>query len=103
MRFLFKAEWPVKAGNAAIKEGHMPDTLRAILDELKPEAAYFLASEGMRTSLLGGEPRRRLRNSALAEPWFHAFHAAVELVPVMTLDDLKKAGPAIEKAVKKFG
>ncbi|MGO8690655.1 MAG: DUF3303 family protein [Thermoguttaceae bacterium] len=103
MRFLFKAQWPVKAGNAAIKEGHMPDTLRAILDELKPEAAYFLASEGMRTSLLVVNLDDASEIPALAEPWFHAFHAAVELVPVMTLDDLKKAGPAIEKAVKKFG
>ena len=81
----------------------MPDTLRAILDELKPKAAYFLASEGMRTSLLVVNLDDASENSPLAEPWFHAFHAAVELVPVMTLDDLKKAGPAIEKAVKKFG
>jgi hypothetical protein len=39
----------------------------------------------------------------LAEPWFHAFQASVEIVPVMTPDDLKKATPAIKKAVKKYG
>ena len=102
MRFLFKAQWPVKAANAAIKDGDMPETLRSILDEVKPEAAYFLASEGMRTSLLVVNLDDAV-HSRLAEPWFHAFHAAVELVPLMTLDDLEKAGPAIEKAVKKYG
>jgi hypothetical protein len=40
---------------------------------------------------------------ALAEPWFLAFHASLEIVPVMVLDDLKKAGPAIKQAVKKYG
>jgi hypothetical protein len=40
---------------------------------------------------------------ALAEPWFHAFKASLEIVPVMVPGDLKKAGPAIEPAVKKYG
>ncbi len=37
---------------------------------------------------------------AMAEPWFHAFEANVDIVPAMNLDDLKKAGPGIKKAVK---
>ena len=40
---------------------------------------------------------------ALAEPWFLAFQASIDIVPVMTPEDLKKAGPAIEQAVKKYG
>ena len=39
---------------------------------------------------------------AIAEPWFLAFNASIEIHPVMTLDDLAKAGGAIENAVKKF-
>ena len=41
MRFLLKAEWPVEAGNAAIKDGGLSKTLGSILDALKPEAACF--------------------------------------------------------------
>ena len=56
MRFLLKAEWPVEAGNAAIMGGKLADKLRSISGEkegeLKPEAAYFLASNGKRTALL---------------------------------------------------
>ncbi len=40
---------------------------------------------------------------AIAEPWFLAFHADIELHPVMVAEDLAKAGGAIEKAVKKYG
>jgi hypothetical protein len=39
---------------------------------------------------------------AIAEPWFLAFNASVEIHPVMIPDDLAKAGGAIENAVKRY-
>jgi hypothetical protein len=39
---------------------------------------------------------------AMAEPFFLAFNAKVEISPAMTLEDLKNAGPGIENAVKKY-
>ena len=38
-----------------------------------------------------------------AELWFLRFRASIEIVPVMTLDDLSRAEPAIKEAVKKYG
>jgi hypothetical protein len=103
MRFLLKAEWQVEAGNAAIKDDSLSKTIESILDDLKPEAAYFLASNGKRTALLIVDMKDASQIPALAEPWFLAFKASLEIVPVMVPDDLKKAGPAIKKAVKKYG
>ena len=103
MRFLLKAEWPVEAGNAAIKDGSLSKTIESILDDLKPEAAYFLASNGKRTALLIVDMKDASQIPALAEPWFLAFKASLEIVPVMVPDDLKKAGPAFEQAIKKYG
>jgi hypothetical protein len=39
----------------------------------------------------------------IAEPWFLAFNAAIEIHPVMRPEDLARAGGAIDKAVKKYG
>jgi hypothetical protein len=103
MRFLVKAEWPVEAGNEAIKDGSLSKTIGSILEDLKPEAAYFLASNGKRTALLIVDMKDASQIPALAEPWFLAFKASLEIVPVMVPDDLKKAGPAMKQAVKKYG
>jgi hypothetical protein len=40
---------------------------------------------------------------AICEPWFLALNANVECTPAMVPDDLRKAGPDIEHAVKNFG
>ena len=72
------------------------------MDDLKPEAAYFLASNGKRTAYVFVDMKDALEIPALAEPWFHAFQASVEIIPVMTLNDLKKAEPAIKKAIRKY-
>lgn len=40
---------------------------------------------------------------AIAEPWMLAFNASIEMHPVMVPEDLQKAGPSIEQAVKKYG
>ncbi len=103
MRFLLKAEWALEAGNAAIKDGSLPRTVESILADLKPEAAYFLVSNGKRTALLVVDMNDASQIPAFAEPLFHAFKASLEIVPVMVAEDLKKAGPAIEQAVKKYG
>lgn len=103
MRFLLKAEFPVEAGNAGIRDGSLPKKIQSILDDLKPEAAYFLASNGKRAALIFVDMQDPSQLPAVAEPWFLAFNASVEAVPAMVAEDLRKAGPAIEQAVKKYG
>ena len=39
---------------------------------------------------------------AIAEPWFLAFNASIEIHPVMIPEDPARAGGAIENAVKKY-
>jgi len=78
-------------------------TLFGFFNDLKPEAASFLASNGKRTAMLFVEMQDASQIPALAEPWFLAFQASIEMVPVMIPEDLKKARPAIEQAVKKYG
>lgn len=103
MRFLMKVSFPVEAGNKAAKKGSLGKTIESILAEQKPEAAYFLAVNGQRTGLIFLDMQDVSQIPSLAEPWFLSFNASVEIHPVMTPDDLKKATKDIEKAVKKYG
>lgn len=102
MRFLVKVSIPIQKGNAAISDGSLPQTIKSILTEQKPEAAYFVEDNGTRTGYIVVDIRNASDLPAMAEPWFLAFDARVEFHLAMTPDDLMKAGPAIEQAVKKY-
>jgi hypothetical protein len=103
MRFLVKVSMPVVKGNDRIKDGSLPKAIKGILDDLKPEAVYFTEEYGDRAMLLVvnmNDPSEMVR---IAEPSFLAFEASVEFHPVMALEDLMKAMPDMERAVKKYG
>ena len=99
MRFLMKVSFPVEAGNASAKKDGFK-AIQQILEQQKPEAAYFLAVEGQRTALLIVNLNDASEIPSFAEPWFLALSASIDFSPVMLPADLQKAGPAIEQAVK---
>ncbi len=103
MRFIVKARMVVEAANALARQGKLGSTIQSIVEDLKPEAAYFVADEGQRTAILVVNMEDASQIPAIAEPWFLAFNAEIEATPAMVAEDLEKAGPAIEQAVKKYG
>ncbi len=103
MRFLLKVVMDVEAGNRLAKAGKLGTTIQSILEELKPEAAYFLDTEGQRTGLIFLEMQDASQIPAIAEPWFLALNANIEIHPVMVPGDLAKASSAIKAAAKKYG
>ena len=103
MRFIVKARMDVEAANALASAGKLGSTIQSILEELKPEAAYFVADEGQRTAILVINMEDPSELPAVVEPWFLAFNADIEATPAMIAEDLEKAGPAIAQAVKKYG
>ncbi|MGA8443439.1 MAG: hypothetical protein WB762_13540 [Candidatus Sulfotelmatobacter sp.] len=102
MRCLLKVSIPVVTGNATICDGSLGTTIESILADLKPEAAYFAADNGKRTGFIFFDLKDTSQIPAVAEPWFLAFDAHIEFYPAMNLEDLKKATPGIEKAVKNY-
>jgi hypothetical protein len=103
MRCLLKVSIPVEQGNTAITDGSLPKTIESIIAEFKPEAAYFTAESGKRTGFLFFDLKDTSQIPAVAEPWFLAFNADVQIHPAMNLEDLKKATPGIERAVQNYG
>src|ERR671911_765978 len=102
MRFLLKVNIPVESGNAAAKAGKLGTTIQSILADLKPEAVYFTDDNGQRTAFLFLEMKDASQIPAIAEPWFLALNASIEIHPVMIPDDLARASGSIEAAAKKY-
>ncbi|MFQ5930554.1 MAG: hypothetical protein ACE5MK_12735 [Acidobacteriota bacterium] len=102
MRVLLKASIPVEVGNQAAREGKLAETVQSILDEQKPEAVYFLAENGTRTALVFLDLESAAQLPKVAEPWFLAFNARIEVTPAFTPEELPAVGADIEQAVEKY-
>ena len=101
MRFIMHVSMPVEKFNEALRDGSAAKKLGRILEETKPEAAYFTAKDGRR----GGYIIVNISNASeiprLVEPWFLNFNATVEFMPAMIPEDLQKAG--LDEIAKKWG
>ena len=102
MRLLLKVSIPTEIGNARVIDGSLGRTIESILNDINPEAAYFAEEQGNRTGFIFCNIKDESEIPAIAEPWFLAFSARVELHPAMTVADLKKAAPGFERAIKKY-
>ena len=103
MRILMKVTIPVEDGNAAVIAGTLGSTIGSILGDLKPESVYFAEENGARTGFVVVNVENASQIPALAEPWFLAFNAKVELHPAMNVEDLKNSASAMESAARKYG
>jgi hypothetical protein len=104
MRTLMQISIPVEAGNAAARSGAFGASFQKLLQDMKPEAAYFTAMpNGERGGFIVFDLQDTSQIPAIAEPFFLAFNARVNFYPVMNAQDLANAGPGIEKAVKAYG
>ena len=103
MRFMLKFRIPVDKGNTAAKDGSLGRIIESILEDLKPEAAYFTDMEGARGGYLVVNMDDTSQIPAIAEPLFLGLDATIEFHPVMTPDDLARAMPALEEAARNYG
>ena len=90
MRTMIRFTVPVDAGNKAIQDGTLPKTINAMMERLKPESAYFYAERGVRAGIMIVDFKDVSDIPAIAEPLFIGLSAAVEFIPVMNADELKK-------------
>ena len=92
MRFLLHISLPVDKFNQAVRDGTVGEKMRRILEETKPEAAYFCAKDGKRGGFLVVNMSDASEIPRFAEPWFLLFDATVEFLPTMTPQDLQRSG-----------
>lgn len=104
MRMMVQMSIPVESGNQAARDGSLGRTTQKIIAALKPEAAYFFATEdGQRGGYMVFDMQDASQIPSIAEPLFLAFNAKLKFTPVMNAQDLANAVPSIEKAVKEYG
>lgn len=97
MRVMLRAHLDTAAGNAAIKNGRLPQIMQAMTERLKPEAAYFGPSEGGRSCTFVFDLQDSSLMPSIAEPLFEELGAKIEIQPVMNGEDLKKGLAALQK------
>ena len=103
MRYLMKFRIPIEQGNAALRDPQFGAKMVDCLKEIKAEAAYFTPIDGQRGAYVVVNVNDASQIPAIAEPLFLWLNADIEWTPVMTPEDLMKAGPVIGAAVKKWG
>ena|SRR6266404_5544723 len=102
MHFLVKVTIPVQAGNKLIRDPKFGKRMEEILGDIKPKSTYFAVDGGQRTIYLIVDISDASRLPAVAEPFWLAFEASVECIPVLTDKEFQKAAPYIERAAKKY-
>ena len=91
MRMMLKAVVGTEAGNETVRNGTIAKIIEQTMQQLHPEAAYFLTSdEGHRSCLMVFDLDDPARIPAISEPFFQSGADRVTLQPCMNLDDLQR-------------
>ena len=103
MRMMIKFSFPVDAGNAAIRTGKVEKVFQQLIEDLKPEAAYFHAVDGDRGGFFVVNMQESSQIAEIAERLFFGVSAKIELLPVMTADDLRKGLSGVQATIQRYG
>ena len=96
MRTLMKVTLDVVASNKGILDGSLPKLMQSTMEKLKPEAAYFLLTDGCRSCIMVFDMKDPSEIPSIVEPFFLNLNAKVELTPAMNAEDLQKGLMAIQ-------
>ena len=96
MRMMFRWTVPAAKGNQAIEDGSLMSSIEDLLEQLEPEAAYFMPKDGKRSGMIVFDMTDPAQIPQIAEPLFQQFEAEVEFAPVMNADDLRRALSGIQ-------
>jgi hypothetical protein len=103
MRVMIKFAFPIDAGNAAIRTGKVEKVFQQLMEDLKPEAAYFHAVDGDRGGFFVVNMQESSQIAEIAERLFFGVNAKIVLVPVMTAVDLRKGLSGVLETFRRYG
>ncbi len=90
MRTMLRFELGLAETNEAVRTGSMDEVNRQLMEDTRPEAAYFGTENGRRTGYLVFDMVDSAQIPVIAEPLFQRMGATVQFIPVMNADDLRR-------------
>lgn len=101
MKTIVNLQFPVEPFNTLVRQGTAGKILSEILEDIKPEAVYFYATNGCRGGTFVVDIDDSAQIPFIAEPFFLKFNARCEFHQAMTPADLMRAD--LEQLGKKWG
>jgi hypothetical protein len=95
MRMMVTIRVPVETGNRAIKDGSLPRIIKEVTERIRPECAYFFIESGRRTMRAVFDLKNTNDMVPDFEPALLGLDAELELIPVMTAEELSAGFKAL--------
>jgi hypothetical protein len=89
---LLTVSMPHEPFNTLVRKKKAGEILKRILEEIKPESAYFTEQDGTRGAVLVVNVPDPSRVPSFAEPFFLNFNADCRFRVVMSPEDLGRSG-----------
>jgi len=103
VRVMVKFRFPVEVGNEMVETGKIEKVVKALVQDLKPEAAYFFPEFGERAGFMIINMQESSEVAGVAERVFFGLNAEIEMTPVMTAEDLTKGLADIDRIIETYG
>ena len=103
MRVMIKFALPVEDSNDAVRSGKLHKVFQQLAEDLKPEASYFFPTGGERGGFFVVDMQQSSQIAEIAERFFFGLNAKIEMVPVMSAEDLQKALSGVQGTIQRYG
>ena len=102
MRWMVNFSIPGDEGNELVKSGRIGQVFHSLMEDFKPEAAYFFPENGQRSGFMIVNVTDSSDLARVAESFWHGLHADISVTPVMNGEDLGKGLGGIEGILKRY-
>ena len=95
MRMMLRALMDTEISNKSLQRGEMQKVIESLMDQLKPEAAYFSPHCGRRSCVFVFDMQESSQLPSIVEQLFQKMGAEIEIQPVMNREELQKGLAAL--------
>lgn len=93
---------PIDEGNDLVKSGKIGRNFQSLMEDFKPEAAYFYSENGQRSGFMIFDIADSSDMVKVVESFWFGLHADVSVTPVVSGEDLAKGLVGISGIVKRY-